>query len=112
MSDVMNELKHSLSGEHEKPKKVVHKMHIEKAKSGGHIITHEHTHPAHHPDEKHVTKGDDELASHVLQNMGTPNPGEAEADAGQSGIPAGGAAPTPGASAGAAPGGAPSPAMA
>jgi hypothetical protein len=74
-----------------KPKKEIKHMHIKHAANGGHIIKHEHTHPEHHPDEEHTTKTDDELASHVLQNMGTPNPGEAEADAGQSGIP--GAAP-------------------
>ena len=82
----------------EKPKKEIKHMHIKKASNGGHIIRHEHTHPEHHPDEEHTTKTDDELADHVLQNMGTPNPGEAEADAGQSGVPgeAAGAAPQAG----------------
>lgn len=107
-SSVMDELKHSLGGEH-KPKKEIHKMTIEKAKTGGHIITHEHTHPSHHPDEKHVTKGDDELSQHVMANMGTPNPGEASADAGQSGAPDPSAAAGPTASAGPVP---PSPVMA
>ena len=88
-----------LSGKAAKPKKEIKSMHIKKAANGGHIIRHEHTHPEHHPDEEHTTKTDDQLASHVLQNMGTPNPGEAEADAGQSGIPAAGAAPAGGASA-------------
>ena len=88
-----------------KPKKEIKHMHIKKASNGGHIIRHEHTHPDHHPDEEHTTKTDDELASHVLQNMGTQNPGEAEADAGQSGIP--GAAQAPAAPAAGAPQAAP-----
>ena len=88
-----------LSGKAAKPKKEIKSMHIKKAANGGHIIRHEHTHPEHHPDEEHTTKTDDQLASHVLQNMGTPNPGEADADAGQSGVPAAGAAPAGGASA-------------
>ena len=86
-----------LSGKAAKPKKEIKSMHIKKAANGGHIIRHEHTHPEHHPDEEHTTKTDDQLASHVLQNMGTPNPGEADADAGQSGVPAAGAAPAGGA---------------
>jgi hypothetical protein len=85
-----------LSGKAAKPKKEIKSMHIKKAANGGHIIRHEHTHPEHHPDEEHTTKTDDQLASHVLQNMGTPNPGEADADAGQSGAPAAGTpAPAP-----------------
>ena len=100
-----------LSGKAAKPKKEIKSMHIKKAANGGHIIRHEHTHPEHHPDEEHTTKTDDQLASHVLQNMGTPNPGEAEADAGQSGIPAAGAAPAGGAPAGGAPTPAPNAAM-
>ena len=104
-----------LSGKAAKPKKEIKSMHIKKAANGGHIIRHEHTHPEHHPDEEHTTKTDDQLASHVLQNMGTPNPGEADADAGQSGVPAAGAAPAGGASAAGTPapdaGGAPNAAM-
>lgn len=96
----MSSVAEELGGKSEKPKKEIKHMHIKKATNGGHIIRHEHTHPEHHPDEEHITKNDDELASHVLQNMGTPNPGEAEADAGQSGIPA---AAAPGATAGATP---------
>jgi len=89
-----------------KPAKEIKHIVTRKAHGGkGHIHTHVHTHPDVHPDEEHVTSGDDEMAEHMMQNMGTPNPGEAEADAGQSGIPAaggaapGGAAPTPGAGA-------------
>jgi hypothetical protein len=90
----MDSVASELGGKAEKPKKEIKHMHIKKAANGGHIIRHEHTHPE-HPDEEHTTKTDDELLNHVSQNMGTPNPGEAEADAGQSGIP--GAAPQGGA---------------
>jgi hypothetical protein len=87
----------SLGGSSEAPKKELKHITVKKGKSGGHIITHHFTHHAHEP-EDHVTKGDDQLAEHVLSHMGQPNPGEAEADAGQSGIPpAGGAAPAGGA---------------
>ena len=82
----------------QKPKKEIDHIKIRKSKTAGrHIIEHHHTHPAHHPMEEHTTAGDDELANHVLQNMGTPNPGEEEADAGQSGIPAGAGVPPSGA---------------
>jgi hypothetical protein len=86
----------SLGGS-ETPKKEIKHIITRKAKSGGHIHTHVHTHPA-HPDEDHVTHGDDQLAEHMMMHMGTPNPGEAEAEQGQSGIPAaaGGAMPPAG----------------
>ena len=102
MAAVMDEARSALSGESEKPKKEVHEMRIRRtATPGKHIIEHHHTHPAHHPMTEHVSHNDDALAEHVLQHMGTPNPGEAEADAGQSGIP--NAAAAAGAPAGAAP---------
>ena len=92
----------------ETPKKEIKHIITRKAHGGkGHIHTHVHTHPA-HPDEEHVTQGDDDMAEHMMQAMGSPNPGEAEADAGQGASPAaaaaaptpGAAAPTPGAAAG------------
>lgn len=93
-----------LSGKAAKPKKEIKHIITKKAADGkNHIHTHVHTHPEHHPDEDHVSQGNDGLASHMLEHMGTPNPGEADADAGQSGIPAAGADP---AAAGAAPAGA------
>lgn len=98
---IMDGASDALGGKKErKPKKEIKEMRIRKGKSGGHIIEHHHTAPEHHPMEEHTSGNDDQLANHVLQNMGTPNPGEAEADAGQSGIPEG-AAPAP--QAGAAP---------
>ena len=105
-----------LSGKAAKPKKEIKHIITKKAADGkNHIHTHVHTHPEHHPDEDHVSQGNDGLASHMLEHMGTPNPGEADADAGQSGIPAAGAAPAGAAPAGGAPapdaGGAPNAAM-
>lgn len=104
---VMEGAAHALGGEKEhKPKKEIKEIRIRKPHDGkSHIIEHHHTAPEHHPVEEHVTHGDDELADHILANVGTPNPGEAEADAGQSGIPE--AAPNAGAPTGTAPAGAP-----
>lgn len=74
--------KHSMSGgDHAKPAKVID--HIKSYKSASHGKTvHEthHTHPEHHPMEKHVKSGDDEMAEHMMANLGTQNPGEAAAD--------------------------------
>lgn len=97
-----------LGGKSEKPAKEIKHIIVRKGKTkdGKHVNvhTHVHTHPQHHPDEEHVTEGNDGLVNHMLDHQGEPNPGEAEADAGQSGIPGaaptGGAMPTPGASAG------------
>lgn len=96
---------HALGASDEKPKKEI--SHIVTRKSGtngDHIHEHHHTHPEHHPKEEHTTRGDDEMAEHMMANMGTPNPGEAAADAGTpdaGASPAGSGAPDP--SAGAAP---------
>ena len=101
--EVMKSVSESLAGHHEeKPKKEIEHISIKKSANGGHIITHHHTRPEHHEPEDHTTKTDDELADHVMQTMGSPNPGEPEADAGQSGIPgdtAGAAQPQPAAAA-------------
>lgn len=93
-NSVMEELKHSLSSKEEKPKKEIAHIKTKKAKSGGYIHTHVHTHPEHHPDEEHISPDQDSMVQHMMEHMGAPNPGEAEADAGQSGIPSG--APEPG----------------
>lgn len=76
-----------------KPKKEIDHIKIRKAKSGGHIVEHHHTSPADHKMEEHVMPNMDALHAHMEDTMGTPNPGEAEADQGQSGIPAAPAAP-------------------
>ncbi len=75
-----------LGGKKEKPKKEIKHIITKKSADGKHHIhTHVHTHPE-HPDEEHVSTGNDGLVDHMLEHQGEPNPGEAEADAGQSGI--------------------------
>lgn len=103
MDNKYEAVRHSLGGEHadHKPAKEISEVRVRKGKSGGHVIEHHHTHPEHHPMEEHVTKGDDEMAEHMLANMGTPNQGEPEAEAGTpdaasaTAAPAGAAAPSP-----------------
>jgi hypothetical protein len=94
---------HSMGGgDHSTPKKEI--KHIETRRSdtkGDHVHVHHHTHPDHHPAETHTTRGDDEMAAHMMANVGTQNPGEAQADA------AGGPPPDPNAAAGAPPAAAP-----
>ena len=76
-----------LGGKKEKPKKEIKHILTKKSADGKHHIhIHVHTHPD-HPDEEHVSAGNDGLVEHMMDHMGEPNPGEAEADAGQSGIP-------------------------
>lgn len=77
----------------DKPAKEIHEMTIKKVKGkNAHVITHHHTHPHVHPSETHTTEGTDGLMSHVMDHMSEPNPGEAEADAGQAqGMPDAGA---------------------
>ena len=88
--DVIKSASHELAGKEEKPPKEIKHVITKRDKSGkGHIHTHVHTHPEHHPDEDHISIGDDGMVDHMLEHQGTPNPGEAEADAGQSGIPQG-----------------------
>lgn len=75
-------VKHELGGHEEKPpKKISHIVHRHSA-NGDHIFEHHHTQPEHHPMEVHTKRGDDEMVEHMLDHAGTPNPGEAEADAG------------------------------
>jgi hypothetical protein len=84
------------AGKSKTPAKVVSEIHVKKAANGGHILTHKHTHPDHHPDETHTTKGDDAMVGHMMDNLGTPNTGEDQ-------IPPGaqaGGAPPPGAGGG------------
>lgn len=72
----------ALGGEDSKPEKKVSKIEHTKSTNGDHIFTHHHTHPEHHPAETHTKRGDDEMVQHMMQHAGTPNPGEAEAEAG------------------------------
>lgn len=99
----------AMSGGEKPPKKEI--KHIETSKSdtkGDHIHVHHHTRPDHHPPETHTTRGDDEMTAHMLQNIGTANPGEAtDPNAAPEGAPAGAIGTPP---AGAIPSGIPSPA--
>lgn len=70
----------ALGGSSEKPKKEIKEMHVRKSHNGGHIITHKHHAPEHHPDEEHTTHGDDAMVEHMMQHAGTPNPGEAASE--------------------------------
>lgn len=86
-----------MAGSSKGPKKEIASIHTKKGASGGYIHTHHHVNPDKHPPEDHVSPNQDAMVQHMMANMGSPNPGEADADSGQSGIPTG--APTPGAAA-------------
>ena len=74
--------------------------HVEHFKDGSHVVHHVHSEGP-HKDVKHAAKDLDEVHDSMEDNLGTPNPGEAEANAGDHGIapavaaPAGIPAPTP-----------------
>jgi hypothetical protein len=59
-------------------------------------MTHEH-HPnedgSQNPDTTHSAQDMDQLMDHMQDHLGTPNPGEAEANAGPQAAPAAGAPP-------------------
>lgn len=93
MRDMYELAKHSMSGGEDKPKKEIKHVITRKAHGKGYIHTHVHTHPA-HPDEEHISPDQDGMVEHMMEHMGSPNPGEAEADEGQSGIPAAGTSPS------------------
>jgi hypothetical protein len=82
MEHYKSAVQHVLSGGHSKAKKEIDHIVTRRSHNGDHIHVHHHTHPEDHPSETHTTRGDDEMVAHMLSNMGTPNPGEAEADAG------------------------------
>ncbi len=81
MHDLKSAMADSMGGSshEEKPKKEIKHIEVRKGKSGGHIITHHHTHPSHAPEE-HVTSTDDQMASHMLANAGNNPPAEATPD--------------------------------
>lgn len=66
--------------------------HFEHHKDGSHTAHHVHEAGPQH-DVKHAVGGLDELHDSMQDHLGSPNPGEAEADAGQHGVPAAQAAP-------------------
>ena len=98
MSGPMSGAADALGGKAETPKKEVKEIRTRKGKTGGYIHEHHHTAPEHHPMEEHTSADQDGMMAHMMEHMGTPNPGEADADAGQSGVPA---APAPAPAAGA-----------
>lgn len=65
-----------------KPKKELAHMVVTPHKNGSHTVMHHHTHPDHHPAEPHGVTNMQDLHDHMEEHMGSPNSGEAEADAG------------------------------
>lgn len=86
--------------EHEKKPHAGHGFthsHIEHHADGSHTVHHVHEHGA-HKDVKHAVADLDGAHDSMQDNLGTPNPGEAEANAGPAPA-APGAGPMPGAGA-------------
>ena len=83
------------------PKKEIDHIKSYKSHTKGDVIhEHHHTHPDHHPMEKHTSRGDDEMAQHMLQNLGSQSPDAeptdgAGADPNAAAAPADGSAPPP-----------------
>lgn len=90
--DTYSMAKDHMAGKEGHEPKRIHEIRIRKA-GKGHIM--EHHHASSHPMEEHATTGDDAMMSHIMEHMSSPNPGEAEADAGQSGAPDASAAAAP-----------------
>jgi hypothetical protein len=74
--------------------------HVEHHKDGSHTVHHQHEDGPDH-DVKHAAASLDHLHDSMQDHLGSPNPGEAAADAGDHGVPAEQAAPAglPGAAA-------------
>jgi hypothetical protein len=74
--------------------------HIEHHKDGSHTVHHVHSEGP-HKDVKHAAMNLDHVHDSLQDHLGAPNPGEAQADAGDHGVPAAPAAaaglPMPGA---------------
>jgi hypothetical protein len=89
------------AGKSKMPAKKVSHVTVEKGASGGHIVTHHHTHPDVHPDEKHVTSDDQAMMAHMMAPQGADMsnaPAQAGAPPAAGGDPAmAGAAPQAGA---------------
>lgn len=71
---------------HEKHHKF-HKMTVEMHKDGSHT-SHLHHEEGEHKDVKAAHHDHDALMDHIMDHTAPMNPGEAEADAGQHGVPA------------------------
>lgn len=75
------------SGASKAPPKQVHTMVITRVPGKGHHVTHHHTHPQHHAAESQMVNTPangslDSLHDHMEDHMGSPNPGEQEAEDG------------------------------
>lgn len=64
------------------PKKHLKEMRVRRGHKGGYVVEHHHQMPDVHPMEEHPMSSTDDLHDHIENHMGEPNPGEAEADAG------------------------------
>lgn len=81
MDHVYSHVAEHMSGDEHKPAKVLDHIKSYKGDKHGKVVhEHHHTHPDHHPMEKHSTQGDDEMAEHMMANLGTPNPGEGQGE--------------------------------
>lgn len=80
-----------MAEEHKKKKKHaghgIKHVHIQHHNDTSHTVHHQHEDGPDH-DVKHAASNMDAVHDSMQDNMGTPNPGEAEANAGQSGVPA------------------------
>ena len=74
----------------EKPKKEIHEIRTRKAKTGGYIHEHHHTHPEHHKMEEHNSADMKGVMSHMNSAMGD---GQSDADVMGAGAPPAGAPP-------------------
>lgn len=63
-----------------------HSTHIEHHSDGSHTVHHRHEDPA--KDVKYAAGDHDGMMDGMMEHTSEPNPGEAQADAGQHGVPA------------------------
>jgi hypothetical protein len=80
-----------MAEEHKKKKRAhaghgIKHVHIQHHNDASHTVHHQHEDGKDH-DVKHASPDMDSVHDSIQDNLGTPNPGEAEANAGQSGIP-------------------------
>lgn len=68
--NVYGGLSEILGGDEEKPAKEIKELRTRKAKSGGYIHEHHHTHPEYHPMEEHTSPDQDAMASHMVEHLG------------------------------------------
>lgn len=68
------------AGKGKSPKKEISHVTVKKGASGGHAITHHHTH-ADHPDETHIMPNDAAMMQHMQSAMGNDAAGPAGAGA-------------------------------